>query len=76
VIRLGSRDIYLGKHGSAASREAYKLVVAEWSLSGGAASTPATTITVSEVILAYLKSALGYFMRTVKLLSSPEFAKR
>jgi len=29
VVRLGERDIYLGKHGTAASREAHKRLVAE-----------------------------------------------
>ena len=30
VVRLSGRDVYLGKHGSPASKTAYRKVVAEW----------------------------------------------
>ena len=63
VIRLGSRDIYLGKYGSAASREAYKRAIAEWSQRGNFDAAPPASITVSQVLLAYVNFALGYYVK-------------
>ena len=39
VARLGDRDIYLGKYGTKASREAHQRLVAEW-LPGNSLSLP------------------------------------
>ena len=61
VVRLCGRDIYLGKHGTAESREAYQRVVGEWIATAGASvpvwSKPeagADGPTIDELILAYL----------------------
>lgn len=55
VVTLSSRDHYLGQHGSAASRERYEQLVAEWLSSGRqllhAGATDA--FTVGELVLAY-----------------------
>jgi hypothetical protein len=63
VIRLGSRDVYLEKYGSAASREDYKRAIAAWSQRGGSDSPPPLSITVSQVLVAYLKLALCYYVK-------------
>ena len=34
VVTLDGRDFYLGKHGTAESREAYDRMIAEWLASG------------------------------------------
>ncbi len=59
VVRLNGRDLYLGKHGTEASHEAYRRTVAQWLVTDhprplntvGPASSP--TPTVNEVILAF-----------------------
>jgi integrase len=59
VVRLDGRDFYLGKHGTDASREAYRRTVAGWLVTPhpGASNTPGPvglpTPTVNEVILAF-----------------------
>lgn len=63
VVRLEGRDIYLGKHGTAASREAYKRFVAEWSQNGGKLPAPKHTATITEVIVAYVDFATGYYRK-------------
>ena len=60
VVRLEDRDIYLGKHGTAASREAYRRFVAEWFQNGGDLPAPLHTASVTEVIVSYVEFATGY----------------
>jgi hypothetical protein len=62
VVRLNHRDVYLGKYGSAASREAYKRHVAEL-LSRRSSSSAPIDITVVEVIAAYLAFAKVYYRK-------------
>ena len=59
VVYQNGRTVYLGKYGSAASKEAYKRLVAEWTLTGGL-SDSRQEITVVELIVAYLDFAEGY----------------
>jgi hypothetical protein len=35
IVTIDGKDIYLGKHRSAASREAYRRIVGEWMQHGG-----------------------------------------
>lgn len=63
VVRLHGRDIYLGKHGSAASQEAYQRFVAEWSESGGRMSKSQHSTTLTEVVVAYTEFATGYYRK-------------
>ena len=64
VVTINGRDIYLGKHNSAASRTEYKRVIAEWTTDDG---TPPQTlgshITVIEVAAAFLRHAKQYYRR-------------
>jgi integrase len=60
VVTLGGRDYYLGRHGTAASRAEYDRLVGEWLANGRAAPRGGAGcggLTVSELILAYLKHA-------------------
>ncbi len=66
VVRLQGRDIYLGKHGSAASKEAYKRFVAEWSENGGKLSDSPQTTAVIDVVIAYTKFATTYYRKDGK----------
>src|SRR5690349_21437477 len=59
VVRLDGHDVYLGKHGTEASREKYHRVIAEWLTTGRhPAPSPAqpaagVELTVSQMILAF-----------------------
>lgn len=52
VVRLQGRDFYLGKYGTAASREAYQRWLAEWSQNSCRVTTPPTTTTLTELVIA------------------------
>src|SRR5262245_26078954 len=64
VVTITGRDIYLGKYGSAASKEVYRRLVAEYLLSGhvNEVATPAP-ITAVEVLAAYLRHAKQYYRK-------------
>lgn len=55
VVTIAGRDVYLGPHGTKASKVEYDRVIAEW-LAAGRPSTPqpsASDITLAEVMAAY-----------------------
>jgi hypothetical protein len=59
VVHLGGRDIYLGVHGTKASKREYDRLIAEW-IAGGrqlATARPAADLTLNELCLTYLKHA-------------------
>jgi integrase len=66
VVRLQGRDIYLGKHGSAASDEAYKRFVAEWAESDGKLPDSPHTTTVIDLVIAYTKFSTTYYQKDGK----------
>jgi integrase len=66
VVTIDGRDIYLGKHRSAASCEAYRRQVAEWMQHGGRLPAPQHTATVAEVVVAYTEFATGYYRKDGK----------
>jgi len=43
VVRLHGRDIYLGRYGSAESRQAYERAIAEWLANGRQLTLPMPT---------------------------------
>jgi hypothetical protein len=64
VVTLNGRDFYLGKYGSASSKEEYHRLLAEYLLRGQV--KPAATsaqITVVEVMAAYLRHAKVYYRK-------------
>lgn len=91
VVRLGGKDLYLGRHGSAESKRRYRKLMAEWQASGGsvAVTSKQTDITIVEVLAAYLKHAKAYYgtkpdseyfhykraVRRIKSLYSTELAE-
>ena len=66
-VRIRGRTIYLGKHGTAASREAYGKAIAEFSASRSKAAianrVSATDLTIVELCSAYLDFAEGYYTK-------------
>lgn len=75
VVRLHGRDIYLGRYGSAESRQAYERAIAEW-LANGRQLPPATAVrdrepaptvlTVNELLVAYWEHAQRYYVKNGK----------
>jgi hypothetical protein len=73
VVTLNGRDVYLGRHGSPASKAEYDRLVSEWLASGrqrvvstrGGEGGP--DLTVSEMILAYVRFADGYYLKGGRL---------
>jgi integrase len=66
VVTLSGQDIYLGPHGSAASRQEYDRVMGEYLARGRQlAATPATS-RVSDIIAAYWQFAAGYYGTPVR----------
>jgi len=64
VVTIGGRDIYLGKHGTKASKQKYSRVLAEWV----AADRPATVtapsdIIVTELCAAFLRHAQKHYVK-------------
>ncbi len=67
VVTLNRRDVYLGKHGSAQSKHAYKRLMLEW-LANDGYLPPAKTadLTVLELSNAYKQWAKRYYVRDGK----------
>lgn len=53
VVTLDGRDVYLGVHGTPASRKAYDRAVAEW-LANGRKLVSVAPVTVAELVVRYL----------------------
>lgn len=68
VVTLNGRDSYLGRHGSPESKAEYDRLVAEW-LCRGRRPSPApesaapSSLTVIELLLAYIRFADGYYRK-------------
>ena len=69
VTRINGRDIYLGKHGSPESHEAYERAIAEWRANAVEPTAdvdnvvrPHHRLTVNEVLLAYARFARSYYV--------------
>lgn len=68
VVRFNGVDYYLGKHGSQESRDEYDRLLGEWMVNGRqapprVARLPVGQMTVSDLILAYLRFADGYYRK-------------
>jgi hypothetical protein len=60
VATVNGRDFYLGRHGSAASRQEYKRLIAEWAVSGGRPLSDAE-LNVAEVIQRFRRHVEVYY---------------
>lgn len=70
VVRIDGRDFYLGKHGTDASEEAYRRLIAEWATSprpstpGLSRPTIGVDLTVNELMVAYWdKHVVDYYTK-------------
>ena len=66
VVTLNGRDFYLGKHGTAASRQTYDRLVAEWLVRGRAIpgrTAAGSQLTLSELIASYWHHAKAYYVK-------------
>lgn len=77
VVVIRGKYFYLGKHGSSSSREAYRRLVAEYMQTGTTPTqTSQDTITVVEVLAAYLKFARTYYRKNGKTTDELTAIKR
>ena len=65
VIKIGGRDIYLGPHGTKASRLEYDRAVAEWLANGRSLVSASGTadLTINQIALKYLDFAGNYYVK-------------
>jgi len=77
VVRLGGRDFYCGKFGSAASRREYDRVVGEWLAAGRPQLVGGPgPLTMAELLLRYLEYAKGYYLPPSRELEGITLALR
>ncbi len=63
TVTLNGREFYLGSHGSKVSKIAYDRLVAEWLANDRRGETEPDSITVVEVVAAFLKWAKGHYRK-------------
>jgi integrase len=76
VVTLGYRDFYLGPYGSRVSRDEYDRLVGEWLQQGRQLGSRLTAdgraegeLYITQLIVAYLKFAQGYYRKHERLTS-------
>ena len=62
-VEVAGQRVYLGRHGTADSRERYARIVAELASNRGQLSRPTETITVNEIMADYLTFADEYYRK-------------
>ena len=66
VVTLDGQDIYLGPHGTKASKHEYDRLIGEWLANGRCLPDHETPLLVSELIAQYWKFAKGYYRKNGK----------
>jgi hypothetical protein len=67
VVTLNRRDVYLGLHGSFESKAEYDRIIAEWLANGRRLpSVSEPELTVSEVMVGYIRHADAYYLKNGK----------
>jgi hypothetical protein len=61
VVALSGQDVYLGAHGSAASKREYDRVVGEWLARGRQLPAAVENVRVADVVAAYWEYASVYY---------------
>ena len=74
IVYINGRQIYLGKYRSAASREAYNRLIAEWS-SSGILPKSGDALTCNELILAYVRYAKRYYTKNGSVSTEVELIR-
>jgi integrase len=75
-VTLNGRDVYLGKHGTEASRARYDEVIAEWLANGRKPAKGPADITIVELIRDYVRYAEGYYIKRGKPTTQVNLTKR
>ena len=71
VVNINGRDIYVGKYGSAESKERYKRLIGVWLQTGGRLLPDRREVTtVAEVIAAFIGHARDYYRKHGKPLAN------
>lgn len=63
VVRLNGKDIYLGRHGTAAAKAEYDRRIAEWLANGRQLPDTDGRLSVAELIVAYVRHARVYYAK-------------
>ena len=65
VVTLNGRDLYLGKHGTPASRIACDRLIAEWLTKGRQLprAMRSDDLTINELVLAYWRHVQAYYVK-------------
>jgi len=71
-VEIDGRRHYLGPYDTAASRERYRRLVAEWEAAGGFLPAAPEEISVVEVANHFMKWARGYYVKHGKVTDEPE----
>jgi integrase len=77
TVRLNGKDHYLGPHGTKVSRDNYDELILRW-LAGGRRLPPTgadATLTINELIVAYVKHADTYYVKEGEPTSEPKEIK-
>lgn len=71
VVTINGKDNYLGPYGTAASRQRYDRLIAEYLSSGrmGLANDDYSGLTIAEMLLAYMRHAGGHYRKEGELTS-------
>jgi hypothetical protein len=75
TVRLSGEDVYLGKHGTQASRDKYDEVVQEW-LANGRKRVTDKSGSVAKMLCEYLKHAKVYYRKGGKQTNEYPSMKR
>jgi integrase len=76
VVTLNGQDHYLGKYGTASSREDYNRFIAEWLVHGRRLPQSKAGLTVNDLILAYARHALEYYRQSPKEVEKIKLSMR
>lgn len=63
IVTLSGRDIYLGPHGTKASKSEYDRVICEWLANGRTLAEPEQQVTVKALIAMYWAHAKTYYVK-------------
>lgn len=76
VVTIDGREIYLGRHGTAASWEKYDRLILEWLANDRSLPKPQEAITIVELGAAYFRHCKTYYTKNGKPTDTVAAAKR
>lgn len=76
VVRLSGKDFYLGRYGSAAAKAEYDRLITEWLAHGRQIPRPDASLSIAELILAYMRWAERYYVKGGKTTSEYQIIRQ